>query len=244
MPIGELLGCLLCIFLLSFATVFCVKLAIRFQEHIRVVRFIMCFVWMAIADVSGQGMVALAGAVRGQPQAEVNLGLHYLTGSIPGTFRKWKLPWPQNCQRGNYWLEKAGNSGSAAAQAALAQAYMDGNMGLPKDGVKACTYLKQVMDNRQAEKEIKAEAGYNLYQLYKDGDGVPANPQLAARFCGLAADYGNGYAAFVLAKSYEKGDLVNADYGRAYLYYKKAVDNGCGDAAGDLARLKDQLGMK
>jgi TPR repeat protein len=243
MAIGELIGCLVCIFLLSFATVFCVKLCIRFQDQ-KLLRYVMVLVWTATADCTGQGMLALAGAVRGQPQAEVSLGLHYLTGSIPGTFRKWNLPWPKNPERGDYWLEKAGKSGSAQAQAALGQAYMDGNMGLAKDGVKAATYLKEVMDNSLAEKELKAEAGYNLYQLYKDGTGVPQSGELAVKYCTLAADYGNGYAAFMLAKAYEMGELVPPNYGRAYVYYKKAVDSGCGDAAGDLARLKDQMGLK
>lgn len=244
MEFGEIFGCLVCIFLLSLTTVLCAKLAVRFQDNLKVVRFIIFGVWILVADQTGQGMIALSGAVRGQPKAEAELGFHYLTGSMMGTFRNWHLWWPKDPVRGQFWLTKAGQTGNAAAEAVLAQAYMDGDMGLPKDGMQASFYLKKILANAQIDAETKAEAAFNLYQLYKDGEGVPKDDAQAMMYASMASDAGNGEAAYQMAKSFESGEVVVPDYGKAYTYYQTAVNNGYAPALGDLARLKTQLGQK
>jgi hypothetical protein len=155
MEIGELLGCLFCMFLLSLVTVLSAKLAVKFQDNLRVVRFILFGVWILVADQLGQGMLATAGAVRGQPKAQAELGFHYLTGSMMGTFKNWHLYWPKNPERGQFWLNRASESGNAAAEAALAQAYIDGDMGLPKDGLQGSIYLKKILANAKVDKESR-----------------------------------------------------------------------------------------
>jgi TPR repeat protein len=241
--IGELFGCLLCIFLLSLSTVLCAKLAVRFQDNLRVVRFILFGVWILVADQTGQGMLALSGAVRGQPKAEAELGFHYLTGSMMGTFKNWHLYWPRNPQRGQFWLNKASETGNAAAEAALAQAYIDGDMGLPKDGLQASLYLKKILDNQKVDQDTKAEAAFNLYQLYKEGEGVPKDDVVALSYCAIASDSGNAEASMTLAKAYEAGEVIEPDYGKAYAYYQTAVNNGNLGAVAELTRLKAQLGQ-
>lgn len=244
MEIGELFACFTCIFILSLATVLCAKLAIRFQDHLKVVKFILFGVWMLIADETGQGMLALAGAVKGEPKAQAQLGFHYLTGNMLGTFKSWTLWWPKNPERGQFWLNKASESGSPAAEAILAQAYIDGDMGLPKDGQQASVYLKKIIDNDKVDDDTKAEAAFTLYELYNEGNGVPEDPSQALTYANIASKSGNGEASYVLGQAYEKGDVVTIDYGKAIAYYQTAVENGCGKALPALLKLKQQLGER
>lgn len=244
MPIGELIGCLLCIFILSLATVICFKTAIVFQDNIRLVRLLIGVVWMFIADETGQGMVALSGAVKNHPRAEAELGLHYLTGTMPGTFKKWPLFWPKSPERGQYWLDKAAQSGNPAAEAILANAYVSGEMGLPRDPAKASVYLKKICESPSSDKDLRAEAAMNLAAMYTEGDGIPPNPGEAFRYLLVASDAGSGTAAHQIAKSYETGDVVPMDYAKAYIFYQRAVTNGDESATGDYYRLKQQLNQK
>lgn len=241
---GELFGCLLCIFILSLASVLSCKLAIKFQDNLRIVRFIVFGVWLAVVDQCGQGMCALAGAVKGHPDAQAQVGLHYLSGSMPGTANQWHLWWPKNAERGKFWLDKASRTGDPMADAVLADAYLEGDGGLQRDSLKAIGYLKHILDNNNAAPEMKSEAAFNLYQLYKEGDGIPANPGEATRYALIASDSGNGEAAYEMGKAFETGEIVPMDYGKAYIYYKKAVQNGNAEANGDYERLKKQLGQK
>lgn len=245
MPIGELIGCLFCIFALSFCTVVCIKLIIRFAE-IKILRFIMCVAYVVFANQFGQGMFALAGAVRDQPAAEAQLGLNYLTGKLPskvGDFTV-NLFWPQNSERGRYWLDKASASGNAGAEAILAAAYLDGKSGLPKDPLEASRHLQRIADDAQSDKVLRSQSAYELAKMYDKGEGVPQNPNLAVRYRQVAADAGNAPAAMELAQGFEKGTWTDIDYAKAYVYYKKAADNG--DSAGmeGYVRLKTMLNQK
>ena len=162
METAELFSCFACMFLLSLSTVIATKLAVRLHM---VARIVVVLVWLLIADQTGQGMLALAGAIRGQPKAECELGFHYMTGKMEGTLRNWQLWWPRNTERGEFWLNKASETGNPAAEAALAQAYIDGDMGLPRDGMQASVYLRKIMANEKVDQDTKAEAAWNLYQL-------------------------------------------------------------------------------
>jgi TPR repeat protein len=246
MPIGEIIGCLFCIFALSFSTVVCIKLAIRFQDHIRIVRFIMFFVYVLLANQFGGSMLALAGAVRNQPAAEAQLGLNYLTGKLPGVFRAYNvnLFFPKNPERGRYWLDKASASGNGGAEAILAAAYLDGHSGLPKDSIEATKHLRKIADDPNSDKELRGESAIALAQLYEKGDGIPQNPNMAIKYKMVAADAGNGAAAYDLAQGFEKGLWTDIDYAKAYIYYKKAADNGAPGGMEGYLRLKEQLGQR
>jgi TPR repeat protein len=245
MPIGELIGCLFCIFALSFATVLSVKLAIRFQQ-LGFMKWIIFTAYVVAANQFGQGMLALAGAVREQPSAEAQLGLNYLTGKLPSKIRSVtvNLFWPRLPDRGRYWLDKASASGNAGAEATLAAAYLDGNSGLPKDPMEAMKHLHKIADDSKSDKDLRAESAIALAQLYEKGDGVPQNPNMAIKYRMVAADAGSGQAALELAQGFEKGMWTNVDYGKAYAYYKIAADNGNPAGMDGYLRLKAQLGQK
>ena len=244
MEVGELLGCLFCIFMLSLSTVLCIKLAIRFQANMAVVRFIMFGLWVLLADQFGGGMLALAGAVRSQPKAEAQLGLNYLQGRMPGAYKSYSLFWPKNPDRGRYWLDKASTSGNASAEAVLGSAYLDGNSGLPHDPFSAIKHLTNVADNRNAEPDLRISSALLLADIYDKGDGsVAQNPIMAVKYKMIAAD-SNPTTALEVAQGLEKGRWGEPDYARAYVYYKKAFEGGNAAAVEGYARLKTQLGQK
>lgn len=243
MEIGELVADLFCMFVMSLATVLACKLAVKFQDNLKLVRFIIFGVWLAIVDQFGQGMLSLTGAVKGNPEAQAQVGLHYMTGSLPGTARRWKLFWPKVPERGQYWLDKASATGDPMADAVLANAYMEGD-GLPHDSLKAIAYLKKILDNKRADKELKSQAALNLYEIYKVGDGVPENPVEALRYCAISSDYGDSEASYLMGQAFEKGEMVEGDLAKAYVYYKKSVSQGNVGAEGDFQRLKQQLGQR
>lgn len=246
MEIGELIACILCIFLLCYVSVMYVKLGIKLQDHGRIIKYIVFPLWLVFADETGQGMLALSGALKGQTDAQARLGLHYLSGSMPSTYKRWwyqcNLWWPQNPERGHYWLDKAVATGDPQAETVLANAYLDGHMGLPRDTTQAVAYLKKIVENPKASKTVKADAAFSLYDLYSDQESTMYDQAAAMRYCLLAASE-NGEAAYKLAQAYETGDFGDVNLGKAYIYYKRAVEHGCGEAMGDYARLQQQLGQ-
>ncbi len=82
-----------------------------------------------------------------------------------------------------------------------------------------------------AELKIKAEGGdpdaqTNLAQAYRDGDGVPANEEVAARWFRKAADQGFARAENNLGTMYRLGDGVERDKEEAVRWYAKAARHG------------------
>jgi TPR repeat protein len=246
MQIGELIGCLFCIFALSLSTVVSIKLIIRFSEHMKAMRFVVCLFYCIMANQFGQGMFALAGAVRDQPASEAQLGLNYLTGKLPSTINGMtvNLFWPKNPDRGRYWLDKASASGNAGAEAILAAAYLDGKSGLPKDPIEAVRHLSKIADNDKSDKDLRAQSAYELGKLYDKGEGIPQNPNMSIHYRQVAADAGNSTAAIELAQGFEKGIWADPDYAKAYVYYKKAADSGNAQGAEGYARLKAMLNQR
>ena len=70
------------------------------------------------------------------------------------------------------------------------------------------------------------EAEYQLWQMYRDGDGVAQDPSEALMWLTKAANHKYGEAALDLADIYTIGDLVNADQEKAIQYYKIAANAG------------------
>ncbi len=238
----ELLGCFFCIFILSLATVLCAKMTIRFQDNLRLVRFVLFFVWVAIADETGQGMISLSGALKGDPKSQAQLGFHYMTGSMEGTMRKWHLWWPHDTERGQYWLKKATENGSPVADAILAQAYMNGDGGLPQDSLQAANFLKRVLSSASVDNETKAQAAFNLCEIYSTPDGsIPQDMVQAFNYAVIASDAGDAQSSYIVAKMYESGEWIPQDYGKAMAYYQTAANNGNALALADLARIKGMM---
>ena len=81
---------------------------------------------MVLNDKKAAHWLSLA-ALTGAPNAQLNLGLLYLSG------RGMK----QNNDQGMKWIHKSAESGFKKAQIALVKAYRDGLYGLKKDPKKA-----------------------------------------------------------------------------------------------------------
>jgi TPR repeat protein len=243
MEIGELLACIFCIFILCYVSVLYIKLGIKLQDHARIFKWIFLPLWLLFADECGQGMLSLSGALKGKADAQAKLALQYMSGTMPGTYKKWyHLWWPTSKERGDYWLQKALSTSKPEAERVIANAYIEGNMGLPRDLARGVAILRKVVDNPDSTEAIKSEAAYNLFQILSE-PGRYQDLASAARYCMLAAD-GNGQAAYQLAQMYENGDIGEPDVGKAFAYYKHAVERGCPEAMGSYARLAKQLGQK
>lgn len=235
----ELLFCLVCVFALSLSIVICVRTAVRCQ-NMRLLRWLVFPVFLFVADASGQGMVALAGAVKGEPDAEVKLGFHYLSGRMPGTLGRWHVWWPKNSERGNYWLRKAQSSGKPSAELLLARASLDGDEGLVKDIGRGVIALKRIATDPSIEADVRSEAAIDLAQLYEEGKDVAPDYNEALTFWSLAAECGNGAAYVKVGKTYEE----QGDYKQALALYRDAVSHGELGALSDYQRLLKQTKVR
>jgi TPR repeat protein len=83
-----------------------------------------------------------------------------------------------------------------------------------------------------------AAAQFNLAQMYRLGQGIPADPALARHWYIAAADQGHGYAQYNLGLMYEFGHGTAPDLARARLWYRRAADQNIAAARTALERLE------
>lgn len=117
---------------------------------------------------------------------------------------------------------------------------------LMRDDEDTCRDYKWVSkDNRRAVGYLKQAAGMdnvssNIYFKYgailcTDGNGFTDEFE-GIRYLKLAVQKGEPRAAVMLAKMYEKGELVEKDLEQAHEYYQLAADKNCGDGYAGLAK--------
>ena len=82
-----------------------------------------------------------------------------------------------------------------------------------------------------------ARAQYNLGRMYRRGDGVPKNYEIAVKWYRLAADQGNARAQNYLGLMYYKGRGVSQDYKMAVKWYKLAANQRYAPAQYNLGRI-------
>ncbi len=109
-------------------------------------------------------------AARGNPRAELGLGVLYDLGDGVG----------QDARAALGWYRKAAEAGLADAELNVAVMY-DSGRGTPRDAAAAALWYARAA----AHHDHRAE--YDLAQLYEAGDGVPKNPALAASWLRAAA---------------------------------------------------------
>jgi len=76
--------------------------------------------------------------------------------------------------------------------------------------------------------------------LYEKGTGVTKSTAKAAELYKSAADQGNPYAQYNLARYYEEGIVVTKDSAKAFDLYQKAANQGNTFAQDKLKQLKAQ----
>ena len=167
------------------------------------------------APTSGISLTTLRQQARaGAPQAQSQLGLHFLRGD--GVARDPKLA--------AQWLREAAIQGVASAQYNLGVLYSQGI------GVSANSVRAQLWFLSAAEQGLVA-AMYNLGLVYVLGGETPQNYPAAISWFEKAAAGGIWQAHANLAQIYAQGLTGTADLARAQEYAQNAAELG-GPAAG------------
>ena len=120
--------------------------------------------------------------------------------------------------------------GDTEAMLILAQLYLDGEGGVPKDDATGCKWLAK------AATMGNAKAQYNLSICYRDGVGVPADSSQAMYWLTLAARQGYADALYNMGAMYEEGQLCAKDFYQAVQWYALAVKSGDVEAAYRIGR--------
>ena len=115
--------------------------------------------------------------------------------------------------------QKAGELGSAPAQAIMGDIYASGVLGKPDFGQALMWY-------RKGAEQGQSDAQYGLGMLYARGEGVPVDKEEARRLFALAADQGLGEAQLYLGILLEEGVGGPADMAKATHYYHLAAEQG------------------
>jgi TPR repeat protein len=137
----------------------------------------------------------LAGAQRGDVDAEVNLGMRYYLGYLV----------PQNYPEALHWLKLAADAGSVDAENDLGIMYQLGH-GVVQDDVTAVHYYKLAADRGDSFGQN------NLGAMYQGGLGVPQSDELAVHYYTLSAANNNAYAESNLGYMYSHGLVVPLNY--------------------------------
>lgn len=89
--------------------------------------------------------------------------------------------------------------------------------------------------------EGETAAQVNLAQLYRDGLGIPIEPQVARRWIELAATAGHPLAQYRLGELYETGGDGRLDLQIAALWYERAAQQGFDPAKEAATRVRRRL---
>jgi uncharacterized protein len=172
-----------------------------------------------VAEVDAFSRIRSA-AERGDGEAQLNLGLLYLTGV--GTIR--------NRDEAASWLKRAaeqGRSGAHCLYGVLEASDHDWRtVSENSEAVEAC---------RLAGTEGDPRAQRLLAVLYRTGRGVPKDADEAVAWTRKAADQGLPEAQYELGYVYSRGDGVPKDDTQALVWYKKAAEQGYFAAISHLA---------
>ena len=115
--------------------------------------------------------------------------------------------------------QKAGELGSAPAQAIMGEIYASGVLGKPDFGQALKWY-------RKGAEQGQSDAQFGLGMLYARGEGVPVDKEEARRLFAFAADRGLGEAQLYLGILLEEGVGGPADTAKAAHYYQLAAEQG------------------
>jgi TPR repeat protein len=125
-------------------------------------------------------------------------------------------------------------SGDPKAQAALGQAYADGN-GVAQNFDLALKWYHKAADqgNADAENEIGV--------MYRTGSGVEKSKEQAVAWYREAARQGNGQAMFNLGAAYYNGDGLDVSDVAAYAWFTLGKEVGAKNAIDAVSRMDNEL---
>ena len=161
---------------------------------------------------SGDAIATLAReqAERGDAEAQVALGLMYLTGRTVE-------PDPEQAL---VWLHRAADQDDPDAQYNLGVAYATGWDGMiPVNAVESASWYR-----RAAEKDHDLSQ-YNLGVAYAEGMGVAKDDVEAIKWWWRAAARGNTRAQYNLGVAYSKGEGVARDDEQAVNWWRSAAES-------------------
>ena len=152
-------------------------------------------------------------APKGSHAAAVNLYEMYTEGVYV----------PKDVELGTYWLKRASDGGSEAAQSVLAYALVESNI-MEKDFASSL----QLNQNLAAKKNAWGYQG--LGWAYRIGRGVNVDHKKAFEWFSLGAEMNDASSLCGLGQSYRDGKGVTRDDVRAADLFKRAARlmNGCG----------------
>lgn len=145
----------------------------------------------------------------GNPDAELTVGLKYLSGD--GI--------PKDEGEAFRWISRAAQAGNATAEGWMGTFYARGK-GVAADPAQAFGWFQK------AAQQGNRKAMHDLANAYAEGNGVAVNYFEAARWFSRAADLGYVDSAFNLAVLYERGDGVPQSLLDAYKWYAIAAGEG------------------
>jgi TPR repeat protein len=178
-------------------------------------------------------------AASGDPGAQYALGKAYESGN--GVSKRADLA--------AVWYRKSAEQGNEKAQNALGALYWSGD-GIEKDKAEAVRWY------RKSARQGNSNAMFNLGAAYYNGEGVGVDDTLAFSWFLLSSEAGNpsgndaakrsqgesgpsrfGDACNAIGRMYEKGDELPKNVQLAASWYRKAAEQGDGDALINLAAL-------
>jgi TPR repeat protein len=165
-----------------------------------------------------------AEARAGKPDAELAVGLKYLSGD--GI--------PKDEHEAATWIARAAEAGDPTAQSWLGTLYQHGR-GVTADPAVAFSWFEK------AAQQGNRKAMHNLAVAYAQGSGVALNYFEAARWFARAADLGYVDSAFNLAVLYERGDGVPQSLLDAYKWYAIAAAAGDVESRTRMSAIESEL---
>jgi TPR repeat protein len=128
------------------------------------------------------------------------------------------------------WYKKAADAGDTEAEWQLGVKYNLGD-GVDIDKQKALQWYLKVANTPKSKyfnfvSSGVAEAQRNIGYLYRDGGGVAKDTQEAFGWFMKAAENGENYSQYEVAKAYETGVGVLQDKQEAFKWYQKAAYQG------------------
>ncbi|MEO8593490.1 MAG: tetratricopeptide repeat protein [Candidatus Solibacter sp.] len=162
----------------------------------------------------------LAGAQKGDAEAQVVLGIMYATGEGVA----------QSDAEAVRWYRKAADGGNAQAQTNLGTMFCEGR-GVPKDCAEGSEWFRIAADHGYTD----AQALLGL--MYSEGQGVKQDYTEAFRWYRKAALQGHADAQYHLAVLLVRGLGVTRNYSEAAIWCSKAAEQGHAEARRDLSEM-------
>jgi len=165
-----------------------------------------------------------AEARAGKPDAELAIGLKYLSGDGIA----------KDEHEAASWIARAAEAGDPSAQSWLGTLYEHGR-GVAADPAVAFSWFEK------AAQQGNRKAMHNLAVAYAQGSGIALNYFEAARWFARAADLGYVDSAFNLAVLYERGDGVPQSLVDAYKWYAIAAAAGDTESRTRMSAIESEL---